>query len=284
MSIIVLIGLILVLVLVLPAVVKSVSKKHSKLVKGLVYLAILLMFIMCLNKYFLKKEGFADMGKPPNPNLIFNTGGPEWGQYVVNPSLIPPKVFFYDSNDNTISGNPFMVGDISITPLVKRDASSYKDENTYYLGNVIAYNGKWYINLAWTDARGPAYSGSFRSSPDRDKNVWKQIDIATLPDKKLVFNYGGPSWGQYTLKYSTIPDSVELNSKIDVGNLSFTTSKAITPYQDANTYYLGDIVSYNGSNYINLAYKDPRGPAYSGSFQSNPDKDKNVWRKLKVCS
>jgi hypothetical protein len=290
MSIIILIALIFLLVLILPGIVAGVSKKQANLVRGLVYLAVILIVSMCLNKYFIQKEGFVET-TPPNSSVVFNTGGPAWGQFVISPSLIPARIFIYPSNfnvtsDGSIIGNSFMAGEISITPRYKNNRDSmYKDAETYYLGDLVVFNGKkTYMNLAWPDPRGPEYSGSHKSSPEKDRNVWKEVFIKMIPSPDLIHNYGGPEWGQFTWKQSLVKDSIDLNGAFTLGGQTYNTSKTIRPYQDADTYYLGDLVSFEGSNYINLAYKDPRGPTYAGSHKSSPMKDTNVWKKIKVCS
>ena len=226
-----------------------------------------------------------ETGKAPNVNLVFNKGGPSWGQWTLNPSLVPSTIYVQDQKESNgdQKGNAFFAGDIPVTPIVKKTVKEYNDANTYYLGDIIAYNGSWYINLAWTDARGPAYSGSHKSSPDTDKNVWKKFNISTIPNTSLNFNYGGPAWGQFTINPALIPEIVEPSTTINTGSITLTTSPSISPYQNANTYSIGNLVSHNGRNYINLAYKDPRGVAYSGSFQQSPDTDKNVWKRVKVA-
>ena len=122
MSIIILIALIFLLVLILPGIVAGVSKKQANLVRGLVYLAVILIVSMCLNKYFIQKEGFVET-TPPNSSVVFNTGGPAWGQFVVSPSLIPARIFLYNqpsqAPNSPFTGNSFMAGEVSITPRIK---------------------------------------------------------------------------------------------------------------------------------------------------------------------
>jgi len=291
MLLIKLVYIIILFIILSPGVFIKLPRKGSLLPYTIGH-GIVFTFILWLsNKYIVSSisENFENT-KLPNPNLIFNTGGPSWGQYVVNSSLLPPTIYVQDQKEanGDQKGNPFIAGNIPITPIVKAATKEYADVNTYFLGDIVSYKGKWYINLAWTDARGLAYSGSFQSSPDKDKNVWKDFNLSTIPEPFLNFNYGGPAWGQFVIKPNLVPDIVELSSPVNnagkTASIQFNTSASIAPYVNENTYYLGDLVSFNGRNFINLAYKDPRGAAYSGSFQQSPDTDKNVWRKVKVAT
>jgi hypothetical protein len=111
-------------------------------------------------------EGFAD--PLPNENLIANVGGPAWGQFIVNPKLMPSK---------TVIGSEIKAGTTNPISIVSKDTGPYIANVTYRLGDVITYNGSSYICLAWTDARGPAFSGTYNASPDKDKNAWFKISI-----------------------------------------------------------------------------------------------------------
>jgi len=193
-----LVSLILVLfliALVFPGLLMRVSKKQSSCVKVLLYVAIAVVFGMCINKYIFKNnDGFYDTApdpnvvtegaRAPNMNLVFNKGGPAWGQWVVRPTLIPKKITMYDQTDSdgTQRGKPFYAGNIKITPILRGKTRNYDDIYSYFLGDMVAFNdGNWYINLSWTDKRGLDYSGSYQSSPSKDKNVWKLVGLNVIP-------------------------------------------------------------------------------------------------------
>ena len=95
-------------------------------------------------------------------------------------------------------------------------------------------------------------------------------------------NVGGPSWRQYVIDKSLIPFSVTLGGTILAGSINIKVSKTIKTYNDNQRYYLGDVVLFKKTNYLNLAYNDPRGLGYSGSYRSSPEKDKNVWVEVQV--
>ena len=124
------------------------------------------IFVMFSLLSVVYTEGFAD--PLPNQNLIANVGGPAWGQFIVNPKLMPSEA---------VIGAEIKVGSVSPISIVARDTGPYVANVTYRLGDVITYNGSSYMCLAWTDARGPAYSGTYNASPDRDKNAWFKINI-----------------------------------------------------------------------------------------------------------
>ena len=105
----------------------------------------------------------------PSPDVILNVGGPTWGQFTIKQSLIPATLSFNQT---------FLAGRTSITT---RNSEIWTDNSAYYLGDIISFNGSYYINLSWPDARGPAYSGSYGASPSTDLNVWKRITLATTP-------------------------------------------------------------------------------------------------------
>jgi len=108
--------------------------------------------------------------------------------------------------------------------------------------------------------------------------------IAAASNPNLTLNVGGPSWSQYVVKRELLPSSVVLGVPFNAGSIPITPSKTIRTYGNNETYFLGDVVSYNGTNYLNLASKDDRGFAYSGSYQQSPDKDKYVWMPITVTT
>ena len=112
------------------------------------------------------KDSYVDA--PPNPNLIPNVGGPAWGQFIINPKLMPSEA---------VIGAEIKVGSTNPISIVPRNTGAYVSNATYYLGDVITYKGLSYICLAWRDARGPAFSGTYNASPEQDKNAWFKIFI-----------------------------------------------------------------------------------------------------------
>jgi hypothetical protein len=91
------------------------------------------------------------------------------------------------------------------------------------------------------------------------------------PSTDLVLNtaINAPEWCQYTFKDLKQKD-IPLDKLRDAG-----------PYDDANTYHLGDVVTLGGDKYLNVVYKDPRGGAFAGSFKQSPNVDnKFAWRKI----
>ena len=148
------------------------------------------------NKISNKKniEGFELT--PPNSNLVLNTNGPSWNQWVINPTLIPSSV----SINSSINA-----GDISIIPGKNITTPyslppKYLFNVNYNLGDLVTFGKNLYINLAWNDARGPAYSASFGVDPSQDSNVWKQVELVTTPFAPM------PGW---TLVFSHRVDSIE---------------------------------------------------------------------------
>jgi hypothetical protein len=103
----------------------------------------------------------------PSPDVIFNVGGPAWGQFTIKQSLIPSTLSFSQT---------FLAGNTSITT---SNLGTWASNASYYLGNIVLFNGSYYINLAWPDARGPAYSGTYQASPTMDLNAWKPITLGT---------------------------------------------------------------------------------------------------------
>jgi hypothetical protein len=135
---------------------------------------------------------------PTNPNstaLVYNNGGPAWCQWVVKQSMLPSSIVM--NQIYTITGSP----NFNITPYCNSTTPSgneynsndvYKSNETYQLGVVINFNGQNYMNVTWNEAlgpitsnnRGPAYSGSYKASPEEDKNAWMPVTIkGILPAK-----------------------------------------------------------------------------------------------------
>lgn len=114
----------------------------------------------------------SNTGSRQNPNLLPNIGGPSWEQGVVNSALIPA---------NISANSTYTVGKTSPITIKTRDRGRYLDNDTYFLGDIVVFysdatsSNNRYLNLSWTDTRGPAYAGSYMSSPDADTNVWKQL-------------------------------------------------------------------------------------------------------------
>jgi hypothetical protein len=125
-------------------------------------------------KINLLYENFSNLENESNPDLVLNVDGPIWKQYVIKSTLVPDYINL---------GTVITAGNTSIT--VGSSALQYADANTYYLGNVVTYNGRTFINLSSVDSRGPVYQGSYMSSPNEDKNVWKEVTIGRNP-KLLV--------------------------------------------------------------------------------------------------
>jgi hypothetical protein len=114
----------------------------------------------------------SNIGSRQNPNLLPNIGGPSWEQGVVNGALLP----------SVISVNQtFTVGQSSPITITTRERGLFASNQSYRLGDIVTYisssgsSSNRYLNLSWTDNRGPAYSGSFMSTPDTDTNVWYPI-------------------------------------------------------------------------------------------------------------
>jgi hypothetical protein len=135
---------------------------------------------------------------PTNPNstaLVYNNGGPAWCQWVVKQSMIPTSIVM--NQIYTIAGSP----NFNITPYCNSTTPSgnvynsndvYNSNETYQLGVVINFNGQNYMNVTWNEASGPitsnnrgtAYSGSYKVSPEEDKNAWMPVTIkGILPAK-----------------------------------------------------------------------------------------------------
>jgi hypothetical protein len=243
-----------------------------KLQLGVALLVTLLLFLTT-NYGYRDKEGFE--AALPNPNLIPNVGGPSWGQFVVDSKLIKGLV------NLSAPMNVGTTSPITITPYV---AGAFAANQAYTLGGVISYNGSSYMCLAWKDARGVAYSGTYSVSPDQDKNAWVKVNTVSVPvpNPYLVLNSTGPAWGQLVVDRSYIPKIINFYDVIHVGKgLDITPVDAGT-YVSNQTYGMGGIITFNGSTYMCVAWKDARGPAYSGTYGVSPDQDTYAWIQVTV--
>jgi sugar lactone lactonase YvrE len=118
--------------------------------------------------------------KLPSPNVILNVGGPSWGQYTIKQSLIPSVLSFNQT---------FTAGDISISTI---NSGTWRPDIAYFLGHIVLFNGSYYINLSWPDARGQAYSGSYGASPSTDLNAWMLIKLATTTGRATSLQTATP--------------------------------------------------------------------------------------------
>lgn len=91
---------------------------------------------------------------------------------------------------------------------------------------------------------------------------------------------------KYVIKSNIIPLYVVLGKEIRVGKTQtpINISKTITPYNKNTNYVLGDIISLNKTNYINLSFPDPRGKPYSSSINKSPTQDRLVWKKVMITN
>lgn len=111
--------------------------------------------------------GPPNAGSVQNPNLIPNIGGPSWGQGLVSATVMPAGISV---------GNTYTVGTNKPITFKTLDRGVYNNEQTYSLGNIVlASDGNSYMNLAWQDQRGAAYSGTFRAPPSSNSNSWLKI-------------------------------------------------------------------------------------------------------------
>ena len=181
-------------------------------------------------------------------------------------------------------------------PFSKENLLEYNDNHIYNLGTIIKYKNKLY--------RLTKFIGENGYRPDKFPNYWKNVTSVTnsaippkskilpldpLPEVRpsvnpispdIMLNVGGPSWGQYVIKPNLVPSSIVLGDAIMAGFIRIVIADESVDYVDNNIYRLGDVVTYNKNNYINLSYNDPRGPTFQGSVMSSPDKDKNVWKQV----
>jgi len=104
-----------------------------------------------------------------NPNLVLNTSpvAPPWDQETVKREIIPTTI----TNKSTI-----LVGADPRISITAKEWKFYRSDATYYLGDIVAFEGKMYINLSWDkDNRGPAYRGTHQQPPNVDTYAWMPI-------------------------------------------------------------------------------------------------------------
>ena len=182
-------------------------------------------------------------------------------------------------------------------PFLKEYLLEYNDSQIYDVGTVVVFDGKLYrLNTfigiyGYNPIKFPNYWNRVKSVTDSSKPpVPVVLPMAPLPERPppkhvsqdIIPNVGGPSWGQYVIKPNLVQNEIALGSVIIAGFTKIKVGDEEQDYSNNNTYRLGDVVIYNNKTYINLSYKDERGDAFSGSFQSSPDKDKNVWKEIKI--
>ena len=108
----------------------------------------------------------------------------------------------------------------------------------------------------------------------------------TLDNANLMFNPDGPAWQQQVLIAPMIPPNSTIprtafGRPIGPPDAPLILSDA-GPWTSNVAYSIpGQIVSYNGSWYMNMAWnQDKRGAAYSGNNNQNPTTDKYAWRPV----
>jgi hypothetical protein len=182
-------------------------------------------------------------------------------------------------------------------PFVKESVLEYNNNKIYTLGTVVKYKNELY--------KFKIRSRSSGYNPIKYPNYWtkvisvtnlveptkpKILPISPLPEPKpaspispdIILNVGGPSWGQYVIKPNLVQSSIVLGSSIMAGFTRIVIADQAVNYSDNTMYRLGDVINFNNNNYINLSYNDYRGPSFSGSIKVSPDKDKNVWKQVKL--
>jgi len=229
----------------------------------------------------------------PNSSLQYNDTGPWWGQYIIKHALVPRPI---------IIGETFNVDHIPNITTV--DKGIWVSDAYYYLGNVVRHSGSTYINLTWNDInRQSIYHGSYGTAPNIDNFAWMPTEttirptsttststssttttsttIPPAPNANVVYNVTGPSFGQFTVKKELIPNSVIFGETFLVGDISITPFDSGV-WSDGVGYYIGAVVTYNGTKYINLSWPDPRGASHSGSsgMDSRPGVDIYVWKAV----
>jgi hypothetical protein len=109
-------------------------------------------------------------------------------------------------------------------------------------------------------------------------------------DKYLIFSPSGPAWCQFAYRFDIFPttfkkDGITTLMIPGIKELKINTSN-IPTFGSNQTYHVGDVVNQADSTgkvftYLNLTYDDPRGQAYNGSYQWDPNGDsKIIWKKI----
>lgn len=106
----------------------------------------------------------------------------------------------------------------------------------------------------------------------------------------LVFNPIGPSWCQFGYRFDMFPtifkrDTITTLTIPGIYEVQINTSD-IPTFDGNQTYRLGNVVNQADANgkvntYLNVAYSDPRGDAYNGSYMWDPNGDSRyIWKKI----
>jgi hypothetical protein len=109
-------------------------------------------------------------------------------------------------------------------------------------------------------------------------------------DKSLVFSPNGPAWCQFGYRGDMFPttfkkDAITTLIIPGINELKINTSN-IPNFASNQTYGPGSVVKQKDaagkeSIYLCLVYSDPRGSAYSGAYQWDPNGDsKIIWKKI----
>jgi hypothetical protein len=215
--------------------------------KAMALVCLVLLFVVALLIHYLltKREYF--LSTPPtnpdilfnNPDLSLNRDGPSLGQYVIKHSLIP---------DTIALNSTFNAG---ATPIkVSNVIKSYNMNDKYNLGDIILYNGKKYISVLWNNLQ-----GSPQSSPDTDKNVWKEVNIeipsaqpapAQAPVKPAQ-PAQAPASASNGLKFSELTQSL-LSYSNSPNQLHGGSNADLLGGSNANMYGGSNANMYEGSN------------------------------------
>jgi len=259
-------------------------------------------------KVYDLEEGFTNNSTRTISTRSTTTTIAEFNKSTSNGSNSKIKVYDLEgfTNDSTISTTatipaneiPPVSAINNDLPFSKTYLLEYNDSSIYALGTVVKFDSGIY--------RLTTFIGINGYNPEKFPNYWTQVTSVTdstpppkpptipldpLPvvegptkpaNNDIILNEEGPSWGQYVIRPSLIPNSVILGDSFMAGFTRIVIPDQTVNYSDSNTYYLGDVVNYNGKTYLNLSFKDPRGGSYTGSYQVSPDKDKNVWKEVSV--
>ena len=102
-----------------------------------------------------------------------------------------------------------------------------------------------------------------------------------LDNPNLVYNPKGPKWKQQTINAAIINTAIACDLKFNVGKdpqIPFAITCTNKEWQSTVAYNTGDVVTYNGGMYMNLAWNaDKRGAGFSVNKNQNPEKDGYAW-------